>query len=64
MKNEPRRRVETIFHASRTRDAVAREELATLRAAFDGSDPGEQGRALLHEIEALLEQTPSSTGDG
>ncbi len=53
-----------LAHARLGHDSVAREELATLRAAFDGTDPGEQGRALLREVEALIEPTPSSTGDG
>ena len=53
-----------LAHARLGDDAVARAGLEALRAAFDADDPGEEGRALLGEIEALLEHTPSSTGDG
>jgi len=53
-----------LAHARLGHDEVARAELETLRAAL-GSDAGGQGAPpLLREVEALLEPTPSSTGDG
>ncbi len=51
-----------LAHARLGDDAVARAELEALRAALAGSDAGEP--RLLREVEALLEPTPSSTGDG
>ena len=53
-----------LAHARLGHDAIAREELASVLAIFDGKDPGAEGNALLGEIEALLEPTPAPTGDG
>ena len=48
-----------LAHARLGDDEVARAELETLRAALNGNY-----HALLREVEAVLEETPSSTGDG
>ena len=54
-----------LAHARLGHDEVARAELEALRAVLVGSDAGNQSRPrLLREVEALLEPTPSSTGDG
>ena len=53
-----------LAHARLGHDAVARAELEALRAALPGRAAGEQRPALLREVEALLERTSSSTGDG
>ena len=53
-----------LAHARLGDDGVAREELEALRAAFAARDPGEEGRAVLREVEAVLEHTPPPAGDG
>ncbi len=53
-----------LAHARLGDDAVAREELESLRAALDGGNTGEDERAILREVEAVVAHTPSSTGDG
>ena len=52
-----------LAHAQLGHDAVARAELEALRAALVGGNAGDQTPPLLREVEALLEHTPSSTGD-
>ncbi len=54
-----------MAHARLGDDEVARAELEALRAALGGKNAGGQGRPrILREVEALVEPTPSSTGDG
>ena len=52
-----------LAHAQLGDEAIALAELEALRAAFNGNG-SEDARALVREIEALLELTPSSIGDG
>ena len=57
-------------HARLGDEAVARKELEALRVYVDEGQGGEEGRAIVREIEAILEgapireSTPSSSGDG
>ncbi len=54
-----------MAHARLGDDEVARAELQTLRAHLKVKNAGNKGPPpLLREVEALLEPTPSSTGDG
>ena len=52
-----------LVHARLGDEEAARRELATLRAAIAGKGADDQARAILREIEALLESPPSSTED-
>ena len=52
-----------LAHAQLGDEAIALAELEALRAAFAGNG-SKDARALVREIEALLELSPSSIGDG
>ena len=53
-----------LAHAQLGDDEIARAEIEALHAVLDGRSAAAEIDALLREVEALLEPTPSSTGDG
>jgi eukaryotic-like serine/threonine-protein kinase len=52
-----------MAHARLGDDAAARAELEALRTALTGRNDGDGGPAILREVEALVEHTPSSIED-
>lgn len=65
------RKLDPVDHAIRAlvsarlgEDAAARDEVELYRAGFGQRDLNEEAQALLLEIEALLDTTPSSDEDG